>query len=75
MENKRFKIDIDEILKAKVKKKLPKFLVNFLKRRIHQEEINHCIEHAEHPQGVEFFDEAHTTIQACCTICKQSQSS
>ena len=57
-ENKRFKIDIDEILKAKVKKKLPKFLVNFLKRRIHQEEINHCIEHAEHPQGVEFFDEA-----------------
>ena len=37
---------------------MPKFLVNFLKRRIHQEEINHCIEHAEHPQGVEFFDEA-----------------
>lgn len=58
MENKRFKIDIDEILKAKVKKKLPKFLVNFLKRRIHQEEINDCIEKAEHPQGVGFFDEA-----------------
>lgn len=58
MENKRFKIDIDEILKAKVKKKLPKFLVNFLKRRIHQDEINDCIEKAEHPQGVGFFDEA-----------------
>ena len=42
-ENKRFKIDIDEILKAKVKKKLPKFLVNFLKRRIHQEEIDYFI--------------------------------
>jgi 1-acyl-sn-glycerol-3-phosphate acyltransferase len=37
---------------------LPKFLVNFLKRRIHQEEINDCIEKAEHPQGVGFFDEA-----------------
>ena len=58
MENKRFKIDIDEVLKAKVKKKLPKFLVNFLKRRIHQDEINDCIEKAEHPQGVGFFDEA-----------------
>lgn len=58
MENKRFKIDIDEVLKAKVKKKLPKFLVNFLKRRIHQDEINDCIEKAEHSQGVGFFDEA-----------------
>lgn len=58
MENKRFKIDIDEVLKAKVKKRLPKFLVNFLKRRIHQEEINDCIAKAEHPQGVGFFDEA-----------------
>ena len=58
MKNKRFKIDIDEVLKAKVKKKLPKFLVNFLKRRIHQDEINDCIEKAEHPQGVGFFDEA-----------------
>ena len=33
-------------------------MVNFLKRRIHQEEINHCIEHAKCPQGVGFFDEA-----------------
>ncbi len=57
-ENKRFKIDIDEVLRAKVKRKLPRFVVNFLKRRIHQEEINDCIEHAEHPQGVGFFTEA-----------------
>ena len=58
MENKRFQINIDEVLKAKVKKKLPKFVVNFLKRRIHQDEINDCITKAEHPQGVGFFDEA-----------------
>ena len=49
MENKRFQINIDEVLKAKVKKKLPKFVVNFLKRRIHQDEINDCVSKAEHP--------------------------
>ncbi len=56
--NKRFKIDIEEVLRGKVKRKLPRFVVNFLKRRIHQDEINDCIEHAEHPQGVGFFAEA-----------------
>lgn len=56
--NERFQIDIEEILAAKVDRKLPRWLVRFLKRRIHQDEINDCIMRAEHPQGIEFFDEA-----------------
>jgi putative hemolysin len=39
-------------------KKLPRFAVNFFKRRIHQDEINDCIMHAEHYKGAGFFDEA-----------------
>lgn len=54
-ENQRFQIDIDEILKAKVKRKLPRCIVWFLKRRIHQREINDCIANADHPQGADFF--------------------
>lgn len=56
--NERFQIDIDEILAAKVDRKLPRWLVRFLKKRIHQNQINECIMNAEHPQGIDFFDEA-----------------
>lgn len=57
-ENQRFQIDIDEIVKAKVLRKLPRWVIRFLKKRIHQDEINDCIMRAEHPQGIGFFDEA-----------------
>ncbi|MGM9805629.1 MAG: 1-acyl-sn-glycerol-3-phosphate acyltransferase [Candidatus Aphodosoma sp.] len=56
--NERFQIDIQEIVKAKVPRKLPRWLVTFLKKRIHQDEINECIMNAEHPRGIKFFDEA-----------------
>ena len=42
----------------KLQKKLPRFAVNFLKRRIHQDQINECIMNAECYNGVGFFDEA-----------------
>lgn len=51
-------LNIDEVLGPKLKKKLPRFVVNFLKRRIHQDEINDCIMKAEHYAGAGFFDEA-----------------
>ena len=51
-------LDINKVLGPKLSKKLPRFAVNFLKRRIHQDEINDCIMHAEHYCGAGFFDEA-----------------
>lgn len=51
-------IDVDELLGPQLKKKLPRFARNFLKKRIHQEDINDCILKAEHYKGVGFFDEA-----------------
>lgn len=51
-------LNVDEVLGPKLSKKLPRFVVNYIKRRIHQEEINDCILKAEHYAGVGFFDEA-----------------
>lgn len=51
-------LDINKVLGPKLCKKLPRFVINFLKRRIHQDEINDCIMHAEHYHGPGFFDEA-----------------
>lgn len=57
-ENEKYIVDIQRVLNAKAKRKFPKFFVNFLKRRLHQDELNDCILHAEHPHGIGFFDEA-----------------
>ena len=51
-------IDIDKVIGPKLKKKLPRFAVKFLKRRIHQDQMNECILTSEHFKGAEFFDEA-----------------
>lgn len=51
-------IDIDKILGPKLRKKLPRFAINFLKRRIHQNDINRIICEAEHPVGAAFFSDA-----------------
>ncbi len=51
-------LDINKVLGPKLQKKLPRFAVNFLKRRIHQDQINECIMNAECYSGVGFFDEA-----------------
>ena len=51
-------LNVEEVLGPKLLKKLPRFAVNFFKRRIHQDEINDCIMKAEHFCGAGFFDEA-----------------
>ena len=51
-------LDINKILGPKLCRKLPRFAINFLKRRIHQDQINDCIMKAEHYCGAGFFDEA-----------------
>lgn len=53
----RFLIDIDKILKEKAGKKagyVPRFLVSYLKRIVHQDEINGFLRSVEDKTGVEF---------------------
>ena len=52
-----FKLDIDGVLQAKAKKhyrKIPKFVVNYLKRTVHQDELNAIIERNRDKLGVDF---------------------
>jgi putative hemolysin len=55
--NNAFRIDIDSILKDKAPKyykKIPKFLINYLKRTVHQDDINGILERNRDLEGVEF---------------------
>ena len=55
-----FKIDIDKVLQAKMGTKakfVPRFLVNWLKRIVHQDEINRFIELEGDKQGVEWIED------------------
>lgn len=57
-ERESYLLDLNKILGPKLRKKLPGFVINFLKRRIHQDDINGVIMSVEHYKGVGFFDEA-----------------
>ncbi len=50
-------IDIDQVLKSKnprLYKSLPRFLINYLKRIVHQDEINYIIDTYGHLYGLDF---------------------
>lgn len=54
------KIDIDEIIESKnpkLAKYMPGFVKNYIKRTIHQQEINHCLTSFGDKQGTEFIGE------------------
>ena len=51
-------LDIDKVLGPELGKKLPGFVKRYLKKRIHQDDINDCIMHADPYCGAGFFDEA-----------------
>lgn len=59
-ERESYLIDVNKILGPKLRKKLPRFVINFLKRRLHQDEINEAIMKAEGDSyvGAGFFDVA-----------------
>ena len=59
-ENKIFKIDIDEVLRNKAGRKagrVPRFVVAWLKRIIHQNEINVFLEREGDKQGVPWLND------------------
>ena len=51
-------LDVNEMLGPELSRKLPGIVKWYLKRRIHQDQINECILKAEHYKGAGFFDEA-----------------
>lgn len=60
-----FKIDIDKVLQSKMGTKtkwVPRFVVNWLKRIVHQDEINRFIEQEGDKQGVEWIEGALTYL-------------
>lgn len=57
-ERESYLVDINKILGPKLSRKLPGFVIRFLKRRLHQDQINEAIMQAECPVGAGFFDEA-----------------
>ncbi len=69
--NNDFQIDIDSVLKEKARKhynKIPKFIINYLKRVIHQEDLNGILRRNSDVQGVEFMqrvvkDEFNITLE------------
>ena len=57
-ERENYLLDLNKMLGPKLSKKLPRFVINFLKRRVHQDDVNHVVMTVEHYKGVGFFDEA-----------------
>ncbi|MBC7124071.1 MAG: 1-acyl-sn-glycerol-3-phosphate acyltransferase [Bacteroidales bacterium] len=54
-------IDIDKVIASKsprLQRALPRFIVRYLKRIIHQDEINEVLQKHGHKQGVDFIEEA-----------------
>lgn len=66
MENKKF-IDIENILKEKafkLYKWLPRFAINWLKKKLHEDDINGAMEHLKDDVGLEFNSRGLTKLGA-----------
>lgn len=69
-QNEKF-IDIDKVIGAKsprLLKALPRFIIRYLKRIIHQDEINEVLSIHGHEQGVEFIDSVFRYMDVSYTV-------
>ncbi len=56
-ETKEFRVDIDEVIRKKnpkLAKRLPRFIIRYIKRILHQNEINDIIEKNKDKYGIDF---------------------
>ncbi len=68
---KSIKIDVEAVIASKSKrlaKFAPKFLINWLKRTIHQDELNYLLSKYAHCQGVEFSKNSLADYNIKCNI-------
>lgn len=57
--DKVMRLDVDEVLQAKLpNKKLPRFLVNYLKKIVHQDEMNAFFQEAHGLENLDFIEKA-----------------
>ena len=64
-------IDIDKVIASKsprLQRALPRFIVRYLKRIIHQDEINEVLQKHGHKKGVDFIDEALKVMQVTYSV-------
>jgi len=64
-------IDIDNVIASKspkLQKALPRFIIRYLKRITHQDEINELIQKHGDKQGVDFIDEVLKVMQVTYTV-------
>lgn len=64
-------IDIDKVIASKsprLQRALPRFVIRYLKRIIHQDEINEVLQKHGHKQGVDFIDEALKVMQVTYSV-------
>jgi len=64
-------IDIDRVIASKsprLQRALPRFIIRYLKRIIHQDEINEVLQKHGHKQGVDFIDEALKVMQVTYSV-------
>ena len=68
LEKKSLSIDIEKVLKSKGVNKAPRFLVSFLKRIIHQDELNELLEQTAGLEGVDFATKALEILNITFTL-------
>lgn len=56
--NNTFLIDVEKVFAQKTKKRIPKFIINLVKKIIHQDDINNVLSLGKEYQGVEFVNKA-----------------
>lgn len=59
MSQKPFLIDLDNVLETKapkLAKRIPKFIINYIKRKVHVDELNHILTVYADKQGVDFMN-------------------
>lgn len=59
MSNKPFLIDLDKVLETKAPKlykRIPKFILNYIKRKVHVDELNHILTIYADDKGVDFMN-------------------
>jgi len=64
-------IDIDKVIASKsprLQRALPRFIIRYLKRIIHQDEINEVLQKHGDKQGVDFIDEALRVMQVTYSV-------
>ena len=61
-------VNIEEMLGPKLRKKMPRFLINYLKKIVHESEMNEAIDKSNGLSGPEFFKYALSYLDITYTV-------